>query len=246
MFRNALASLRRSLILQQCPTEQQLAEYADQQSIGADRHRIERHLANCDRCLKQVGFLVRSAAGQAQPVPEELLRRAERLGTPQARSTKFPLGWATIAAGALAAMLAVFVVTNRPDRPDAAPGRSSETAVPSQPGKSAPAQNMKEHSVVRGADTPAAPLILSPQEGQTTGTEGLTFRWATAAGALFYELQVVSDDGDVIWETRSKSTAAELPGGVHLVKGRTYYVRLRIHTDLGSVEDTKAVSFVAR
>lgn len=230
--------------MQQCPTEQQLAEYADQQSIGADRHRIERHLANCDRCLKQVGFLVRNAAGQTQPVPEELFKRAERLGNPPARSTRLPLGWATVATGALAAMVAVFVLTNRSDKPEAR-GRFNETAAPSQPGKSAPAQKMTEHGTVRGADSPAAPLILYPQEGQTARTAGLTFRWATAGGATFYELQVLSDDGDVIWETRSKSTAAELPGGVHLVKGRAYYVRLRIHTDHGTVEDTKAVSFIA-
>ena len=85
--------------MRKCPTEQQLAEYADQQSIGADRHVIELHLVGCDRCLRQVGFLVRNSGAERPKVPAELLERAKRLRGRKRRWLVFPWSWATVATG---------------------------------------------------------------------------------------------------------------------------------------------------
>ena len=231
--------------MRKCPTEQQLAEYADQQSIGADRHVIELHLVGCDRCLRQVGFLVRNPDAEPPKVPEHLLERAKRLGSRKPRKLVFPWGWATVATGALAALLVIFMTGSRPDQqvaPTAVQGNSAAVLQPSTPVAPSP---VGETSAERGikAGTPQQ-LLQFPQAGQTVAAVDLTFRWSGAANALFYELQVLSDDGDVIWETETKSNSAKLSGRVHLSKGRTYYVRLKIHGSQDQIEESKTIPFV--
>jgi len=245
MFGHAFRSLWRSLTLQQCPTAQQLAEYADQQSIGADRHRIERHLATCDQCLQQIGFLVRNASGQMRAVPAELFERAQQLGARQAGRPKFPWGWATVATGALAAVLAISVVVNRPERLEMAPNERIGAVKVLNPGKPESVPTTRQHGALRGADSPVVQLILYPKAGQTVPANEVRFRWTSATGVLFYELQVLSDDGDVIWETESRTTSENLPSAVRLVKGHTYYVRIRVHGSHGTVEEAQSVPFVA-
>ena len=232
--------------MRKCPTEQQLAEYADQQSIGADRHVIELHLVGCDRCLRQVGFLVRNSAAERPKVPEELIQRARRLGGRKPRGLVFPWGWATVATGALTGLLVIFMIGGRPGQQVAPTQVQGNSAAILQPTTPVAPSRAGEASAERGtsAGTPRQ-LLLFPEAGQTVAAEDLMFRWKGAANAIFYELQVLSDDGDVIWETHTKSSSAKLPANVHLLKSHTYYVRLRIHGSQDRVEDSKTVPFVA-
>ena len=63
-----------------CPEESQIAAYADHQLAGPAKDKLEAHLADCDFCLDQVGFLIRSAnAPLPEMVPDSLLRRAGKL-----------------------------------------------------------------------------------------------------------------------------------------------------------------------
>jgi hypothetical protein len=233
--------------MRKCPTEQQLAEYADQQSIGADRHGIELHLVGCDRCLRQVGFLVRNARTQLPNVPEELLQRAKRLGGHKPHGLPFPWGWATAATGALAGLLIIFMTGSRPGQQVAPSEVRGHSEVLSQPANPATPPPAVESSAIRGTNPGTSrQLLLFPQAGQTVAAVDLTFRWSGAANAQFYDLQVLSDDGDVVWETQTKASWAKLPGRVHLSEGRTYYVRLRIHGSQNTIEESKTVPFVAQ
>ena len=233
--------------MRKCPTEQQLAEYADQQSIGADRHVIELHLVGCDRCLRQVGFLVRNSGAEPAKVPEELLERAQRLGSRKPRRLVFPWGWATVATGALAGLLVIFMIGGRPGQQVAPTQVRGNSAVVSQPTAQVIPPPDREPSADRRGTNAGIPqqLLLFPQAGQTVAAEDLTFHWSEVPNALFYELQVLSDDGDVIWETHTKSSSAKLPTSIHLLKSRTYFVRLRIHGSQDKVEESKTVPFVA-
>lgn len=232
--------------MRKCPTEQQLAEYADQQSIGADRQVIELHLVGCDRCLRQLGFLVRNSGAEPANVPEELLQRAQRLGGRKPRGLFFPWGWATVATGALAGLLVIFMIGGRPGQKVAPTQVRGNSAIVSQPTAPVILPPAGETSADRGTSAGTAQqLLLFPQAGQTVAAGDLTFRWNGAANANFYELQVLSDDGDVIWETHTRSSSAKLPASVHLLKSRTYYVRLRIHGSQDKIEESKTVPFIA-
>lgn len=230
--------------MQKCPTDQQLAEYVDQQSIGEERHVIEQHLVDCDRCLRQVGFLVRSIGVETSQVPEGLLQRARQLGSTKQNSSVFPWGWATLATGALAGVLVIFTVANRPARHRDTTGARGSSAASSQPATPAIAAPTAEAPAVRGTETSTSQMLLFPQPGQTVRSDDL-FRWNVIPGAVSYELQVLEDTGDVIWEMKTRSTSTKLPREIHLQKGRTYYARLKVHPNHDTIDESKTVPFIA-
>lgn len=250
MLGNLITRIQRFLKWKRCPTDQQLAEYADQQAIGAERHKIERHLAHCDNCLRQIGFMVKTASLQGEPVPAATVQRALLLGAQPPRRTAFPWGWTTVAVGGLAGVLAVVLTwSTRPDvsatsqrQPDsfsepAAPGTNPETPViPDVQDKA---------GAVRGSNGAHSQILLFPQPGQTVARNNLTMRWNAQDKASYYEVQILSEEGDIVWETRCATTSTKLPDSVRLVKGKTYYVRLSVHTDQGGEQKFKAVDFIA-
>ena len=248
MLGNLNAWIERILTAGRCPTEQQLAEYADQQAIGPERHAIERHLAHCDKCLRQVGFLVREGSRPTEVVPEELVAKAIALGKQRARKTAFPWQWATVAAAAVAAVLLAMLWTPRFNQPTRTFDQQPSTAQPPVIAQTTDPPLLKAETdtrIVRGhVDVPDSKL-LSPRPGDTVDAQELTLRWQSVPGVLFYEVQVLSDTGDILWETRCHSISIKMPPNVHLIKGKTYYARLRVHTANGSVEQSKPVDFVA-
>jgi hypothetical protein len=227
-----------------CPTEQQLAAYADQQMIGAERHVIEKHLAYCDKCLQQVGFLVRESASIPYPVPEDLVRRAIALGNPS--PAKGAPSWRLIAvpaAGVAVAVLAwsFLLHTSTPSTRQGGFLQSSPIA------KSAELRALTPETApvtVRGEAGGADARILWPHAGEMVKAREIVFRWRPDPSARFYEAQVASEDGDVLWETECHGTSIKLPDSVPLVKGKTYYFRLRVHIVNGSVERSKPIDFV--
>jgi hypothetical protein len=98
--------------------------------------------------------------------------------------------------------------------------------------------------VLRGHDS-AESLFLFPSPKQRVNATKLIFRWTPVRHASLYELELVTDDGSVVWTDKVKSPSAALPSNIHLVKNRAYFVRLRVHTTQGSVEVTKAIEFIA-
>jgi anti-sigma factor RsiW len=229
-----------------CPDEQRLAEYADRQLIGDERHAVERHLATCDTCAEQVAFLV-SVPAQNEPVPYELLRKALALGKAQGKGAFAT--WKPVAVGAFALLLLVAVLSWRIIEPQAVrKGASSETTILKQ--SPFVAQNqvssptpLPDHDAVRGSSSADA-RFLFPLPGSVVDPATLVFRWKPVTDAQFYEVELVSDDGSVIWQQRVQSASTPLPTSVHLIKGKTYFVRLRVHSVRGSVEQTKAVGFI--
>src|SRR5215467_13452037 len=88
-----------------CPDENQLAAYVDQQLIGAERERVESHLAKCDPCLQQVGFLTNQTQITAEPAPAWLLQHAKQLMTLPLGTS--PVLWRWAVAAAVIAVVAI-------------------------------------------------------------------------------------------------------------------------------------------
>jgi hypothetical protein len=243
---NLITGIKQFMKWDRCPTEQKLAEYADQQAIGSERHGIERHLAHCDRCLRQVGFLVRQVSHPTEAVPEELFPKAVAVAKQCSGKTNFSLQWITVTATGVAAVLAAVLLIPWPNQPTPSRVNHPEPAQPAAIQSTEPQVPKTEADapILRG-DNQTDATILFPHSGEVVDTYGLTVRWQSAARVLFYEVQVLSDDGDIVWETHCHSTSIRLPLRVHLVKGKAYYVRLRIHAADGSVVQSKLVDFVA-
>jgi hypothetical protein len=236
-------SIKRLFRVKSCPSEQQLAAYADQQLIGNERNLVERHLTTCDACLRQVGFLVRTAAMPPEQTPDDLVRSAMNFGTKGAPVKRYAWQWLAVAS-AVVVMVAVTLVEIWPGPRLPATPSSVTTAVNSaaEVRQTTPLHQDRDDQV-RGGQEPSDSILISPKPDEKIDASNLEFRWKPRGDASLYEIEVVSDSGDVIWQQRSHASSLKLPAHIHLEKGKTYYVWIRIHLARGSVEQSKAVRF---
>jgi Putative zinc-finger len=229
-----------------CPGDEQLAAYVDQQLIGAERQRVESHLAKCDTCLKQVGFLVRQAKGGSAEAPAWLVQKAAQLPAVPTRNTPILWKWAPLAAGVAAVALGITVwLRTQTPQPAPAPQIASAPAR-SSPAGVKPLASAPPDTAVRNTTThSSAPVILSPQPGATVGMAALEFRWEPMPNAVAYEVRVVTADGDLVWEKTVNGTYVVLPRSVSLTKGSKYFIWVRAAFPDGKTQQSDPVGFTA-
>ena len=226
-----------------CPDEHDLAAYVDQQLIGAERERVESHLAKCDSCLRQVGFLVKQSETVAGTAPASLVHHAEHLKTFAHKGAFF--GWKWLSAAAAIAMVATGVVISRNSRPNL---EGHSTIVATAQHDSSPITHDTPKSstdaAVRSVSPPASlPLVLSPQPGAIVHVSDFTIRWEAVPEAVAYEVRVVSADGDLIWHTRIQGNSVSPPKQT-LRPGLKYFVWVRAWLADGKTQQSAAVGFI--
>lgn len=204
-----------------CPGETAIAAYVQARLARREKDRLEAHLADCGSCLSHVAALVRAENVRAlDPVPDWLLRKAYAMGEESAPRDFAPsLRWAVV--GSIALGLTGAFWFYRPDH------------------TSPPAETLR---TVRG-ESAAELEILFPPDGEVIPAREIELRWATAEGALFYEVTLVTADGDLVWQTRIEETHARLPAGVRLIPKERYYVWIRAQfSDSGAIK-SKTIAF---
>lgn len=129
-----------------CPAEARLVAWAAGKLAGSDREAFESHLAGCDFCLGQAGFLARAdALGEPPAVPTPLLEAA-RVGRSEGpgRIRRYAVP-AAAAAGLAASLFVIAAIWSRSAEP-----RPEVAAAPSiEP-------YPYEAVVLRGAEEPPA------------------------------------------------------------------------------------------
>jgi hypothetical protein len=85
--------------------------------------------------------------------------------------------------------------------------------------------------------------LISPRDGSVTGLNKLVFRWKPVAGARYYEINVVTSEGDPVWQGKSSKTNANLSPGAALKDG-TYFVWITAYLADGRLHKSAPVSFV--
>lgn len=70
------------------------------------------------------------------------------------------------------------------------------------------------------------PSFLSPREGMTITPDAGVFNWTAVPDSLYYQVRIVSDEGDLLWQERVNATQWGLPGELSLAPGAEYYVRV--------------------
>jgi hypothetical protein len=71
------------------------------------------------------------------------------------------------------------------------------------------------------------PQSLYPREGGVVAPTGIEFRWTRVPGPLCYDVRVVTEEGDVVWEGRAGDSLVGLPSNVHLTADESFFVRVR-------------------
>jgi len=192
-----------------CPDEVTLAAFVDGGLPESTRSRVEGHLALCDSCLQHVAAAVRDQESPIPEVPPRLVAQARTLVEPASPGNLTPVWrWSMISAAAGLALVAATLIW--------------ELRTASERGP-LPAE------VRSGAGRVVAAELLMPTEGSIVGREQLDFRWREVAGAISYEIQLVTADGDVLWHGRTTETSVELPATVPIAPGQEVYAWVRAH-----------------
>ena len=227
-----------------CPDEHDLAAYVEQQLIGAERERVESHLAKCDRCLQQVGFLVKNAEGAATSVPARFLAGAKQLDTAAPRNS--PIAWQWAGVGAAIAVVAIAGGLWREAQPNHAEGRLVPVATAEQrqaPGIPSNPNPEAETSVRSGSPGVSLPVVLTPRPGATVYRSNFIIGWEPMANAVAYEVRVVTADGSLVWRKRVREVSVKPPAQT-LQPGKKYFVWVRALLPDGETQVSAAVSFI--
>jgi hypothetical protein len=231
-----------------CPDEADLAAYVDARLADRAQRRLEAHLADCVFCLDRVVFLLRREVSPEPEVPPGLLARARDLGADGKEARWWAeWRWRTAAAAAACVVLGVFIWLRQPSPPSvpfagsptpsvgvSPPAAPAATAVPSAPPR-----------VVRnGRRASVALRLLFPREGAIVPREGSDFRWTEVRGCLFYEIRLMTGEGDLVWEARVEATQTRIPANVQLAPGGKYFVSVRAYLPEGKTLPAGVVGFL--
>jgi hypothetical protein len=224
-LRNSDGSRRRW----RCPDELTLAAFADNQLGMRRRARVERHLADCGTCRGLIAMRARlDDAAEEAPFAGDVLARARQL--PPSRPWLFAGAWRWPAVGgatAVAAMLllAVYAGAHRPSaRPVATP----------------------PDAAVRGSADEAGPRLITPAAEAVIDATRLELRWTVVPTAVFYEVRITTDDGDLVWSGRASASEIRIPTGVSFSPGRRYFAWVTAHLAGNRTLRSAAVPFQVR
>lgn len=217
-----------------CPPMTQLSAYVDARLGVNARFEVEDHLADCAYCLGQIGFLVReSRKAEEVAIPAPLISAAHE--RPNRRFSLVPAPALTaLAATALLLAVAVSWQPNRgfdPARSRSGSAAQSDSGVP------------VDRTVRNGAVTVAPPRVVLPIDGDVIPRPPVEVRWSTSPGALQYAVQVLSLEGDLVWEDLTSREEALIPSEARLEPGQKYYVWVEAQLRNGGTARSSAVAF---
>jgi hypothetical protein len=206
-----------------CASDETIAAYVDSALGESARARVQEHLAGCAYCRSLVSDVVKQ--GRETDVPEApavLLERAHALVAPKPKQWAWCWGAAT-AAGVLASAAIAVMVLKTPQRltlpvwpsPAVPVLMESKPAIQVTPSGDENTRKLKSLQYW--------PSILSPHPGSVVAREQLEFRWNAVPDSMYYQIRVMTPDGDLVWEGDSTATDVKLPRQLTLNSGK-YYV----------------------
>jgi len=228
-----------------CPDESRLAAHVEHRLSPQEEEYIQSHLADCSYCLDQVDFLLRRPTGEASEVPAQILLRARNLVAPKPKSWCVPaMRWGTIAAAACL-VLVVALQLSPPSVPSLSPAPALHPpAQIAQPATPKPEPSVAGPQAMRNSKgKPVQLKLLSPANDSSVSAEQLEFRWRAIPGSAYYEINVVTAEGNVVWQGKVEGTQARLPAGTALEAGQQYFVWLRAYLSGGESVKAEAISF---
>lgn len=198
----------------ECPQDELLAAYMEGGLSDASHREFEAHLADCAWCLECVGILGWAhEIGVQEQVPELLLARAGRIVDPSRQAVS---RWRRAPAWAVAALLVLTLgsLLSNPVFRDKVPQPAASGKVDT---------TLKTRSI--------DPVGMQPAQhspGNNIGVkfaEGV-FKWTPVNDSLFYQVRIVTTEGDLLWRERVHGEHWKPPGGLVFSSGEEYFVRI--------------------
>lgn len=217
--KNIIGLLSRSAANQPVPSEDcsgptELAAFLEGGLSVVQRKLIQGHLAGCDFCIEQVATLSRARELELlTTLPEATMERAQSLVNTHKQSH---LRWASRWAVAALLVLTIGVVFKPVSDRQTVPGQTPVVS-----------DQLADIPQIRSIDRPnVGPEIIIPSSGQALPVNEPVFEWTAVQGSLYYDVRLVSAEGETVWEERVKSTRRALPGDLQLQAGTDYYLRV--------------------
>jgi hypothetical protein len=85
-------------------------------------------------------------------------------------------------------------------------------------------------------------VVLTPLQESSVGRVSV-IRWQVIEHAVYYDVRLLSADGDVLWREQVDTDHATVPSHVALVPGSQYFVLVRAYLADGKTVDSRAVGF---
>ena len=212
-----------------CLDEGEIAAFVDGEESG--RETIEEHLATCETCVSLAAALMQLRSAAPADDRPDLRRQALKLVQRERVTWWGRSEWKVALPAAAVLALAVGTWIWQADG-----GRSVPYPQEAPPGR--------EYSPVRNHGLAATALrVLAPEHGAVVDAADLEVRWTAVPQRIFYEVQVLSDDGDLVWQGRTEAGAMRLPAGIALHPGSGYYLWVRAHLPDGRTLKSSAVGF---
>ncbi len=195
-----------------CPDDFVFAALAEGELALDENQNLKEHLSQCEYCVAHLADLRRiGGLNEGEPIPDLLMARARRMGRGRGIRVQAPR-WAVAAL----VVLAVGVTFNPFSDSQTIPGQTPVVS-----------DQLTDVPQVRSIDRPnVRPEILIPSSGQALPVNQPVFEWTAVQGSLYYDVRLVSAEGETVWEERVKSTRQALPEDLQLQAGTDYYLRV--------------------
>lgn len=246
-----------------CPDEAVIAAFVEQRVRDEERARIEAHLADCDACLGMVAFLARGPQELGAAAPGAVARARDLVQPASSGWRRLSLRWVAAAAGVACVALAAVLVLRSPSTPQAppsAPVQDGPAVVPPAPAASLAPQaaspgppagattppavpSERARTVRKSAPVAPTPVVVFPAENASVSRQDLSFRWQAVPRSLYYEITVVTEDGNLVYQARVEETTVRLPDATRLDPGVKYFVWIKAFLAGGESAKSATVSF---
>jgi hypothetical protein len=228
-----------------CPDNDTIASYVDNGLSATQKARVGLHLSKCTSCRAIVADIVKLQREADLPVPPiQLTRRTVQFAP--AISARSGWMWAPAAAMVLIGLLTVILILLREPQKFVV----SSPATPSAPmvAKVEPpiSGNAPSREILRKPMlSETRPVILSPRPESFVGRGQLEFNWTPVSHSRYYQISVVTSDGDLLWEGQTDKSVLHFPSEVALKRGK-YFVWVTAYMADGRVEKSSPVQFVVK
>ncbi len=189
-----------------CPDEHTIAGYVDGRLDAAASGQLERHLADCGHCLGLVALLSgeHETGAVVRSSPEDTPSPAAIRPARQWR-------WHAVQKWAVAAALVLAVPILYQT------GRNADPVIEDQAGDPSTTTRM-------AAPAGRGLRLLAPGAGAAVNPSRLLFSWTEVSGSPYYDLRILTDEGDVVVEQRVPGTSWRPPAALGLEPGAEYFV----------------------
>jgi hypothetical protein len=227
-----------------CPADEMIAAYADGALRDVRKRWVEFHLAGCWRCRLLVAGVIKAQREMDLPLPPEELRW-KAIGSVGRRSPFRRWIWAPAGALAVLALLAVATIVLR--KPEQLIVQSPSPSVPlvAKSVPSAPLRTPVRDIERKSRSAELVPRVILPQADSVVRRERLDFGWKPVRHSRYYEVRLVTPDGDLVWEGQTERSELQPPSDL-AVRNGSYFVWITAYLADGRVAKSPPVKFVVK